>query len=124
MVILASMQTCKDHSTVVSPTQNWALYNAKASIMKALAHPTRLWIVETLASEERCVCELLEGLEVDVSTLSKHLSVLKQAGIVADRKEGRWVYYRLCTPCALEFVSCLETILRNRLESDRALIEA
>jgi len=61
----------------------------KAEIFKALGHPTRLQIVEKLADGEQCVCVLLEMFEIDMSTLSRHLSVLKNAGIVTDERRGK-----------------------------------
>jgi ArsR family transcriptional regulator len=80
--------------------------------MKALAHPTRLFIVDQLAQGERCVCELTEMVDADVSTVSKHLSVLKAAGIVADEKRGVQVYYSLLVPCVLNWYSCVEGVLQ------------
>jgi len=85
-----------------------------ARTMKALAHPTRLWLVEQLADGERCVCELLEGLELDISTVSKHLLVLKQAGVVSDVKRGKQVFYTLRCPCVLTFTHCLEPVTTER----------
>ncbi len=79
--------------------------DARAKVLKALAHPTRLFIVEELEKEERCVCDLTEMIGADVSTVSKHLSVLKQAGIVADDKRGNLVFYRLRVPCILNFLA-------------------
>ncbi len=69
----------------------------KVEILKALAHPTRLFIIETLAGRdgERCVCELVDELPYSQSTISKHLSILRQAGLVQTRKEGLNVYYTL-----------------------------
>jgi len=69
----------------------------KVEILKALAHPTRLFIIETLAGRdgERCVCELVDELPYAQSTISKHLSILRQAGLVQTRKEGLNVYYTL-----------------------------
>jgi len=61
----------------------------------ALADETRIRIVELLSHKERCVCELEQVLEVAQSRLSFHLKVLKDAGLLADRKEGRWMYYNL-----------------------------
>ncbi len=61
----------------------------------ALSDPTRLQLVELLRAGERCVCELTDALESAQSRLSFHLRVLKEAGLVLDRREGRWVYYRL-----------------------------
>ena len=61
----------------------------------ALSDETRLHIVEMLSHGERCVCELQEVLDAAQSRLSFHLKVLKDAGLVSDRREGRWMYYAL-----------------------------
>lgn len=94
---------------------------AQARVIKALAHPTRLFLVEELCKEERCVCELAEMVGSDMSTVSKHLALLRQAGIVKDEKRGKKVFYQLRMGCALEFTSCassiLEETLRRRLEA-------
>lgn len=80
----------------------------KAAILKALAHPVRLKIVEELGRhKQRCVCELTALVGLDMSTVSKHLSVMKQVGLVRDRKVGQQVYYSLTTPCVLRFLNCL-----------------
>jgi ArsR family transcriptional regulator len=81
--------------------------------MKALAHPTRLFIVDELSRGERCVCDLTEKIGADVSTVSKHLSVLKDAGIVLDDKRGVQVFYRLRVPCILNFFGCVEAVLEE-----------
>lgn len=87
---------------------------AHAAVFKALAHPTRLFIVEQLAEAEACVADLTGKVGIDVSTMSKHLSVLKNAGIVADKKRGLQVFYRLLTPCVLSIFSCCEGVLSSR----------
>jgi ArsR family transcriptional regulator len=81
--------------------------------MKALAHPTRLFIVDRLGEGERCVCELTEMVGADVSTISKHLSVLKNAGIVADDKRGTQVFYSLRVPCVLRWYTCVDGVLKD-----------
>lgn len=86
----------------------------RAEIIRALAHPSRLAIVEALRERELCVCELQRIVGCDVSTVSKHLAVLRSAGIVADRKQGLWVYYRLRVPCVLGFLGCIEAVLEAR----------
>jgi ArsR family transcriptional regulator len=91
-----------------------ARYAARATVIKAMAHPTRLFIVEELSRGERCVCELTEMVGVDVSTVSKHLSVLRNAGIVQDEKRGSQVFYSLLVPCVLNFFSCVESVLESR----------
>jgi len=90
-----------------------AKYEARAKIIKALAHPSRLYIVDMLTDEEKCVCELTEKIGADMSTVSKHLSILKNAGIVADEKRGLQVYYSLSIPCVLNFFGCVEAILKD-----------
>ena len=99
-------------------------FEARAEIIKALAHPTRLYIVEALSEGERCVCELREGVGADFSTVSKHLSVLKNAGIVEDEKRGLQVYYRLRCPCILKFLGCIESVLQEKARRQQALINA
>jgi len=99
------------------------IYDAKAKVLKALAHPTRLWMAEQLANGERCVCEFADVIDADFSTISKHLAVLKQAGIVEDDKRGKQVYYRLKVPCVLKFMSCVEAVIESQVKTQAALIE-
>ncbi len=95
-------------------TERKARYEARARIIKALAHPARLLIVDELRGKSRCVCELQAELELDMSTVSKHLSVLKNAGIVQDAKKGVQVYYSLRCPCVTDFFQCAEKVLLTR----------
>ncbi len=95
----------------------------RAEVLKALGHPTRLFLVEELGRGERCVCELTALVGADISTISRHLAVLKNAGLVLDDKRGLQVFYRLCTPCALNFLDCVERVIaagpaRNRPPAD------
>lgn len=92
-------------------------YQARAKVIKALAHPTRLFIVDQIAEEEKCVCELTGMIGADMSTVSKHLSVLKEAGIVSVEKRGLQVYYRLCCPCILNLFDCIEGVLKANVEA-------
>ncbi|WP_052296264.1 ArsR/SmtB family transcription factor [Spirochaeta thermophila] len=89
-------------------------YKEKAAILKALAHPTRLWMLEQLARESRCVCEFVAALDVDFSTVSKHLALLKSAGLVEDTKEGRQVRYRLVAPQVAGILALVEDLLQQR----------
>ncbi len=98
-----------------------ARYEARAAIIKAMAHPTRLFMVEELSRGERCVCELTEMVGADVSTVSKHLSVLKNVGIVQDDKRGSQVFYSLLVPCVLNFFSCVESVLESQAEAQAKL---
>ncbi len=91
-------------------------YRARASILKAMAHPTRLFLVEELARGERCVCDLTEMVGADMSTVSKHLAVLRNVGIVRDEKRGANVFYALRVPCILNFFGCIEAVLASAAE--------
>lgn len=86
-------------------------YKKRAKIIKAMAHPGRLAMLEAMKDGEKCVCELQQLVGSDVSTVSKHLLLLKAAGLVEDRKEGLNVHYRLRVPCVLEFMGCVEAVL-------------
>jgi len=86
-------------------------YESKARIIKAMAHPTRLFIVDELSSGPRCVCELTEMVGDDISTVSRHLAVLKNAGLVSDDKRGTQVFYSLRIACVAEFFNCVESAL-------------
>lgn len=83
------------------------LIDAKTAVLKALAHPTRLYIIEELARGEQCVCKFVEAIKADFSTVSKHLAVLKNAGIVEIEKRGQLVFYRLRMQCLPAFINCI-----------------
>ena len=97
-------------------------YQARAKIVKAMAHPSRLFIIDQLAEGERCVCELTEMIGADKSTVSKHLSVLKEAGIVKDEKRGLQVFYTLRVPCVTNFFSCIEAVAKSNAEAQLAAV--
>ena len=101
--------------------QSKTLINEKAKIFKALGHPTRLLMVEKLAAGECCVCELVELAGVDFSTVSRHLAILKEAGIIQDDKRGKKVFYRLELTCVVKFNECVEASLQSQLESKIAM---
>jgi len=88
-------------------------YKNRAEIMKALAHPTRLFIVDFLVDGEKCVCEIVEQVGVDISTISKHLLVMKNAGLIESDKRGLNVYYKLVCPCVSNLFTCLEDIKKK-----------
>jgi ArsR family transcriptional regulator len=85
-------------------------YKKRSEVIKALAHPTRLFIVDFLADGEKCVCEIVEQVAVDTSTISKHLLVMKNAGLVEDEKRGLNVFYKITCPCLLSLFTCLESV--------------
>ena len=87
-------------------------YEARVRVVKAMAHPTRMFIVDELSrSGERCVCELTEMVGADISTVSKHLAILKNVGIIGDDKRGNQVFYRLKVPCIMDFFRCVESVV-------------
>jgi len=100
-----------------------AQYEARAKIIKALAHSTRLFLVDELARNgERCVCELTEMVGVDMSTVSRHLAMLKGAGIVEDERRGAQVYYRLRVRCVLNFFDCVESVMKSNAKDQQRLL--
>jgi ArsR family transcriptional regulator len=99
------------------------LLQARARIIKAMAHPSRLFIVEELSRGERCVCALQQMIGADMSTVSKHLSVLKNAGVVEDEKRGLQVFYRLRVPCILSFMKCVEAVMKANAQDQIAMLK-
>jgi ArsR family transcriptional regulator len=99
-----------------------AKLEARARVVKAMAHPTRLFIVEELSKGERCVCDLTAMVGSDMSTVSKHLAILRNAGIVQDHKRGNQVFYALRCPCILDFFGCVESVLAANAEEQLALV--
>lgn len=93
-----------------------AKWEARARVVKAMAHASRLKMVDELSRGERCVAELTGLVGADISTVSKHLSILRASGLVEDRKQGTQVYYRLKTPCAMNFFDCVEKVLQANLQ--------
>jgi DNA-binding transcriptional ArsR family regulator len=89
------------------------LLEARAEVFKALGHPSRLAIVDALTSGERCVCDLNELIDADLSTVSRHLAVLRNAGILSSEKRGNQVFYRLECPCITSFYGCVESVING-----------
>jgi DNA-binding transcriptional ArsR family regulator len=104
--------------------QQLAKYEVRAKIIKALAHPARLMIVDELAHKgERCVCELTEMVGSDMSTVSRHLAQLKQAGLLEDEKRGKMIFYRLRVKCLSNFFECVESVVRANAETQQQLLQ-
>ena len=89
-------------------------YRAGADVFKALGHSSRLLIVDALAHGERCVADLTQLIGCDTSTVSNHLSILRNVGLVADERRGQQVFYRLATPCITKAFACLEEVRAAR----------
>lgn len=98
------------------------LLERKVTIFKALSHPVRLTIAERLMEGDRCVCEIAQWFPCDRTTISKHLAVLRNAGVISDRKEGLNVYYSLVLSCLGRLLTCLNGAIRqDTLENLRQL---
>ncbi|HEX6813368.1 MAG TPA: metalloregulator ArsR/SmtB family transcription factor [Planctomycetota bacterium] len=83
-------------------------------VFRALGHPARLRIAEELAHGERCVADLVDLVVLSWSTVSRHLALLRAAGIVRDQKRGNQVFYSLALPCVATFASCLAAAAKGR----------
>lgn len=87
------------------------LLRRRAQVLKAMGHPSRLAILDAIANGEKCVGDLQAVVGSDLSTVSRHLAVLKHAGIIDDRKQGLQVFYSLRVPCVLNFFDCIDAVL-------------
>ncbi len=83
-------------------------YESRVKIIKAMAHPSRLFILDQLKDGPLCVCEINDMIDADVSTISKHLLLLKNAGLVSSTKIGLQVHYKLELPCILSAFACID----------------
>ncbi|HKL12392.1 MAG TPA: metalloregulator ArsR/SmtB family transcription factor, partial [Halanaerobiales bacterium] len=93
------------------------LFEARAKIMKALANKYRLKIVDTLGENlNMCVNDLVKELDLNQSSVSKHLNILKSAGVVKAKKEGLKVYYSLRTPCIINYFVCIDNVIQSDIE--------
>jgi len=86
-------------------------YELRAKIIKAMAHPSRMMIIDALAKEKQSAGNLVKLVGADASTVSKHLSILKNTGLVKAEKQGLMVFYSLTIPCITDFFKCVESIL-------------
>ena len=91
----------------------------RSVIVKAMAHPTRLLVMDVLTQGEKCVNELTNLAGCDVTTLSKHLALMKRAGLLQCEKRGVNVFYQIACPCFLEFFRCIDLIQTNQIHLKR-----
>ncbi|MDW7649826.1 MAG: metalloregulator ArsR/SmtB family transcription factor [Bacillota bacterium] len=91
----------------------------KADLFKAISHPTRIQILEYLRGGERCVCEVIEELELEQSNVSQHLGILKKQDLVAARKEGTKMMYRLKHPEVMDVMDLASRLLDRQLDETR-----
>ncbi len=98
-------------------------YERRAAILKALAHPSRLRLIDKLSEQDEiCVCDLTEVIGSDMSTVSRHLAQLKNAGIVASEKRGQMVFYRLRVKCLKSLFNCIESVVKCNVDEDLSVL--
>jgi ArsR family transcriptional regulator len=93
-------------------------YKKKVALLKAMAHPVRLAILEELYGRAMTACEIAGLFESDRTTVSKHVAVLKSTGLIGCRKQGRNVFYFLNVPCVLEVLPCIERAQAEKEKED------
>lgn len=98
------------------------VFELKAEILKALAHPSRIKILEFLKNGERCVCEFTENFDLEQSNVSQHLAILKRQGLINSRKDGLKVMYSVTRPEILEVLDIVGKIIVMQAEDTVALL--
>jgi DNA-binding transcriptional ArsR family regulator len=93
------------------------------TVLKAVADPGRTRILKLLEQGELCVCQIQAVLALAPSTVSKHLSILRSAGLVEDRKEGRWIHYGLVGKSRNPYAAPVLAALRGRLDLEERIVE-
>ena len=100
------------------------LFQKQAEIAKAIAHPLRIAVVNFLRDGEQCVCDIAEHVGSERSNVSRHLSVMANAGLLEYRKEGLKVIYRLKCACIVDFFSCVSRVLKQQAKDNKRLLAA
>ena len=100
------------------------LYKMKADVIAAAGNPIRLAIIDFLKDGEQCVCDIADRVDGRRPNVSRHLAALLRAGIVEHRKEGLRMMYSLRTPCILNFMKCVEGVLREQAKDAAAVLNA
>ncbi|MBN2456363.1 MAG: winged helix-turn-helix transcriptional regulator [Sedimentisphaerales bacterium] len=100
------------------------LFAKQAAIAKAIAHPIRIAILDCLKDGEQCVCGIAGHIGSERSNVSRHLSVMVNAGVLEYHKEGLKVIYKLKTPCILDFFSCIAACLKLQAKENEKLLKA
>lgn len=93
----------------------------KANVLKALGQPTRLKILELLRNGERCVCEIFPAIQEEQSNVSRHLALMKAAGILASRKQGQMVHYRVRDPQVFKLLDGVSALLKTHIDERKTL---
>ena len=99
------------------------LYRLQAEVIQAAGHPIRLAIIDYLKDGEQCVCDIAEHVGAKRSNVSRHLTLMLKSGVLDHRRDGLKAMYRLRTPCIMKFLGCVTQVLKERLESEAAVLE-
>jgi len=94
-----------------------------ADFFKVLSHPVRVKILHSLKMGERCVCEIIEELDIEQSNLSQHLGVMKKQGLIDSRKDGQQVIYRIVYPSVLEVIGAAEKTLSEKIGDSQSILK-
>ena len=108
----------------MTPKNRQRLFEKQADIAKAIAHPLRIAIIDFLRDGEQCVCDIADHVGAERSNVSRHLSIMVNAGVLEYRKEGLKVIYRLKCVCILDFFSCVTGVLRQQAKESEKLLKA
>ena len=100
------------------------IFEKQAQVAKAISHPLRIGVLDFLRSGPQCVCDIAGHLGSERSNVSRHLSVMTNAGVLESRKDGLKVIYTLKTPCILDFFACVTDVLRQQAKENRELLKA
>jgi len=94
-------------------------YATKAKVIRAVAHPIRLAVLDLLTNGEQCVCDIVAHVGAERSNVSRHLAVMLRAGVLDSRKEGLRVMYSLRTPCLAECLDCAARAIAQNMKGRR-----
>lgn len=93
-----------------------------SDILKAMAHPTRVMILNALEESEQTFSDLMKLFEFDKSTVSKHLTILKKAGIISSTKNGNETIFKLDVGCIMQFFKCADTVIETNIKKQQACL--
>ena len=97
------------------------LLELKANVLKALGQPTRLKILDLLRNGERCVCEIFPAIKEEQSNVSRHLALMKSVWILASRKQGQMVHYRVRDPQVFKLLDSANALLKSHVNERKTL---
>ncbi len=99
------------------------VYEKQAEILKALAHPVRVAILDFLKDGQQCVCDIAEFVGSERSNVSKHLSIMVSCGVLESRKDGLNMIYSLKAKCIMEFFHCITNCLKQQANENIKLLK-